>query len=327
LVAENSKLYKNHPDWILRTVDDNPIAKKTDEDESFYILDISNNEVLKHLIKVFRTLRKAGFIFFETAYIDAGFRKEEKEDSGYNEKTSVQLFRNVLSLIREEIGPGSLWLVNHAPFAPVIGFADMVKTTKCASAQWVKNDVSAMIGESYFAHYFNNIFWQNNPGTIELSSKTTNFSEEENKSLALWNAILGGTVGTSSDISALTNGEIDFFRFLEPDKRFRNAILPYWPDNDEIKIAIREYRSLRSWGILFYNDKTKPVNKTFPINDLIDENSVFVFGWELNQIFPFGEMQEISVHLQPGESRLFYLGRNNEPPPLNLSLAGKTTDG
>lgn len=327
LVDENSKIYKNHPDWVLRTTDDNPVTKKTDDDESFYILDISNHEVVKHLTKIFRALRKAGFIFFETAYLDAGFRRAVNVKNGRKEKTSVQLFRNVLSIIREEIGPGSLWLADHAPFASVIGFADMVKTTKCTSPQRVKIDVNKMIEQSYSTHYFNNIFWQNDPGTIKLSGKTANFSEQENKSLALWNAFLGGAVGTSSDIATLTNEEINFFRFLEPDKRSRNAILPNWPDRDEIKIAIREYRSLRSWGILFYNDKTKPIIKTFHVNELIDENEIFVFGWELRQIFPFGEMQEILVNLQPGESRLFYFCRNNEPPPPNITLAGKTTDG
>ena len=323
IVAEKSKIFRQHPDWLIKDFNNQPIPEEISGQEVHYALDLSNDNVLKHLSKIFKSLKKSGFIFFETAHLNAGFKNIKKANKG---KSAVQVFRNALSVIREEIGPGGLWLANHTPYAPIIGFADIVKTNNKIKRNWTDDGAGNMIQESYTSQYFNNIFWQNDPGSLHFSNNNSKFSEQEMYSLAMWNGILGGAVSTSSDITQLSNDQIDYFRFLEPNKRLRNAYFPFWPGREEIKVAVSEYRAFRSWGILFFNDKNKPVKKSFAVEDLIDETAVYVFGWKIGQTISFGELNKIIVELQPHESRLLYLSRNNAPPPPNLTIGGRISE-
>jgi hypothetical protein len=144
--------------------------------------------------------------------------------------------------------------------------------------------------------------------------------------LALWQSILGGAVGTSDEITLWNEVQLQFFRFLEPNKRQQNAFLPFWPDLDEIKVAVRVYKQQNSWGVLFFNDKNIPVAKRFNVADLIVKEAAHVFSWKPEITLPFGELTEIDIELGPHQSRLFYLSEDNEFPPENLTLGGKISD-
>jgi len=236
-------------------------------------------------------------------------------------ETNLQSFRKALGIIREEIGTGSLIMSNQTPYSASIGFADIVNTGNPAGNGWNSNGIENIIQESYFCHYFNNVLWQNYPGAVDFFND--DLTESEKISLAMWYAVLGGAVGTFSDASQLNKEQIELFRFLEPSKRFKNASLPFWPSTEEIKIAVRSYRSQKSWGILLFNDKNTTVNKKYLLSDLINDESGFVFAWKPQIPIPFGELSEITVWLKPHESRLFYVAKDNEPPPDNLTLGGK----
>jgi hypothetical protein len=183
-----------------------------------------------------------------------------------------------------------------------------------------------MIHESFYNHYFNNIYWQNHPGEISLLGKNNQFTETERISLALWQSILGGAVGTDDEMVSWNEEQLRFFRFLEPNKRQQNAFLPFWPDLDEIKVAVRVYKQQNSWGVLFFNDKNIPVAKRFFISDLIEKDTAFVFSWKPEVTMPFGSLAEIEIELGPHQSRLFYFSKENKYPPEGLTLGGKTSD-
>jgi len=325
--SENSKLFKQHPEWALKNFENKPIPQKVTSEGILYALDGSHHGFQKYLRKVFKTLRKTGFIFYETALMDWGLKDSWEIKRATPGKTSVQIYREILQLIREEIGQGSLWMADQIPYGPTIGFADIAKVSNQINAEWDSEGVKNMIQESYFTHYFNNIYWQNDPGEIDLLNANNKLSEKEIISLALWKAILGGSIGTSDDMTKWKKEQLDFFRFLEPSKRQQNAFLPFWPDPNEIKVAVRIYKQQRSWGVLFFNDKDVPVNKTFDVFSLIEEDSVYIFGWKPAISIAFGELSEIQIALEPHESRLFYFSRSNEAPPQNLTLGGRKTEG
>jgi hypothetical protein len=322
-VSENSKLFKQHPDWVLKDFENKPIPEKVTANGILYALDGSHPGFQKYLIKVFKTLRKTGFIYYETGLMDWGLKDSWKIKRATPGKTSVQIYREVLQLIREEIGQGSLWVADQAPYGPTIGYADIVKVSNETNNGWDEQGVGNMLQETYFTHYFNNIYWQNNPGNIDLLNINDQLSKNEKISLALWKAILGGSVGTSDDMTKWNNDQLDYFRFLEPNKRQQNAFLPFWPDPDEIKVAVRVYKQQRSWGVLFFNDKDVPVNKVFDIFSLIEEEPVYVFGWKTDTNIAYGELSEIKIYLEPHQSKLFYLTRENAAPHPNLTLGGK----
>ena len=323
VVSENSKVFKQYPGWLAKDYNNQPIVEDSENEDVLYALDASHPDVLKHLQKVFKSLRKSGFIFFETAYLNAAFKDSLEIKRKSPEQSSVQAFRNALYIIRKEIGAGSLVMANHTPYAPVIGFADIVKTDTDLNNNLTRNNFENIIHQSYLAHYMNNILWQNEPGDICLPPENSRLTKSEKQSLSLWCGILGGAVGSAANLTRLSKKEMNFFRFLEPNKRFQNADLPFWPGLEGIKIAVRYYRPFRSWGVLFLNDKNEPVNKKYLTDKLVGENSVYVYAWKPHPPVAFGELEEISVSLEPHESRLFYFSKNNEPPPETLTLGGR----
>lgn len=326
-VASDSKLFKQHPDWVIKNFEDEPIPRKTDGEQIFYALDGSHPGFQKYLRKVFGELRKSGFIFYETAFMDWGLVDSWNVKRAKPGKTSVEIFRDILQLIRDEIGMGSLWMMDDVPYGPAIGFADIARVSRSPQTEWNAEGFQNVIRESYFGHYFNNIFWQNNPEEIIFTNAGNYLNENEILSLALWQGILGGAVGTTENLTTLDNGQLQFFRFLEPNKRQQNAYLPFWPDDTEIKVAVRVYKQTRSWGVLFFNDKNVAVNQTFTIEDLIDKESVFVFGWYPEPRMGFGALFQINVELEPHQSRLFYFSERDEMPPEDLTLGGKISGG
>ena len=325
--SENSKLFRQHPEWALKDFENNPIPEMVTDEGVIYALDGSHPGFQRYLRKVFKSLRKFGFIFYDMALMDWGLKDSWKIKRANPGKTSVQTYREVLQLIREEIGEGSLWMADHVPYGPTIGFADIVKVADTSALGWEKAGIENMIQESYFTHYFNNIYWQNNPGNIDLLNLDNGLTETEKTSLNLWKGILGGAVGTSNDMTSWTDDQLRFFRFLEPNKRQQNAFLPFWPDPNEIKVAVRVYKQQRSWAVLFFNDKNVIVDKTFDIFSLIEEDKAYVFAWKPNPPIAFGELTEILIKLEPHESRLFYFSRENEAPAQNLTLGGKSSGG
>ncbi len=320
-VSNKSKIFKNHKEWIIKDNYNNIIPEEIHEDESFYALDITNPGVQKYISKVFKTLRKMGFIFYELTHLHYGLKDSHMVNRKVYGKSNVQIFRETCQLIRDEIGPGSIWMANQTPYAPVIGFADIVKTSSWDAAEGNTASFSDIIKESWYSYYFNNIYWQNSPGEIILSENSM-FSEDEQLSLMRWTAILGGAVGTSDDMTSWNEEQLERFRFLEPDRRPQNAYLPFWPDKSPIRVAVRTYKNKNSWGILFVNDTSIEQNQSFDLFDLIERENAYVFSWDQTKI-SFGEQDHIYISLQPGQSNLFYVCEENEAPHPLFTLAGE----
>jgi hypothetical protein len=324
MVSEKSNLFQKHSDWLIKNFQNELIIEKTEGDENFYALDPSHPGALKYLGKVFQTLRKIGFIFYELDYLEWGLKDSHLVKRAAPAKSSVQTFREAMDMIREEIGYGSLIMADKTSFGPVIGYADILKMAEPIGNRW-DDCVTDMIRESYFTQYFNNVLWQNNSGEIRLTDDNS-FTEDEKFSLALWISFLGGAVSTLDNFTEWENEQVTLFRFLEPGKLYQNAYFPFWPSTEEIKIAVRFYKRFRSWGVLFFNDKEDHIIKTYPVFDFTDEDSTYIFNWKPGFIIAFGEMEEITINLQPHQSRLFWFSKNNEPPPDDLTLGGEIPD-
>ncbi len=322
-VSDKSKLFRQHPEWIIKNYDDELIPEQTTEEGTVYSLDGSHPDVQKYLRKVFSSLRKMGFIFYETALMDLGLKDSWDIKRDKPGKTSVQYYREILEIIREEIGMGSMWMMDNVPYAPSISFADIVRISHKLNKSWDTGGVENMIQESYYSHYFNNIYWQNSADEIKLTNEDNNFSAEELESLALWQAILGGAVGVKENIINLSNRQLKMFRFLEPSKRQQNAYFPFWPDSEEIKVAVRLYKQQNAWAVLFFNDKNEPISKKYPIIDIIDKESAFVYLWSPEVNLSFGELAEITIELRPHHSRLFFISEKDEAPPEDFTLGGR----
>lgn len=326
VVEEDSKIFKNHPNWIIRDLEGNPIQQDDFRKTRLYALDGSHPDVQRYIGRVFRTFRKMGFTFFKTAYLGLGLKDSFNIRRYDRDKTSVQILVEVLRIIRDEIGAGAYWMASNSPFAPCIGLIDGMRISSNVDAAWTENGIGNMFEESYDCQYFNNVYWQNDPDTVFLRDVNNQLTSTEKTSIALWNGILGGTVNTSDRFSTLTEEQLNMWRFLQPQDRPQAATLPLWGYDNTARVAVRRYKSERAWGVLIVNDKPEAIKKTYRIIDLTGEASCWMFRWSPGASIALGKLETIEITLEPHESILIYAAESNDPPRTDLSISGVKLD-
>ncbi len=320
---EKSRIFRNHSHWILKDYEGNPIVRGEDSEGKLYALDGSNDDVKEYLAKVFRTFRKMGFTYYELDYLEWGLQDANEVQRTKKGKSSVQVLREVMDIIREEIGAGSFITANHAPYSPLIGYVDAMRIGKDQLWKWDNQITGQNIQESYNTQYFNNVFWQNDPDVVFLRNYKSAYSEDEQKSLALWAGFLGGAVGISDNFKIMENDKLQMWRFLEPSKRPQSAVLPFWGLNVKNKVALRVFKKEKTWAVLIFNDSDQPVAETYQISDLTGKTEAWVFAWEPGFSLGLGKGTRISVNLAAHESKLYFISDEKENPSLDLTLSGK----
>ena len=118
-----SRVFRDHPGWFVKGPDGNPLVAKgwsAPPDHLWATLDTTQDAVLEHLGKIFRTFREWGYTYFKMdglgfALVD-GARADPKA-------TSVSAFRKGLQAIREAV-PDSFLLACSQHFLPCVGLVD-----------------------------------------------------------------------------------------------------------------------------------------------------------------------------------------------------------
>jgi hypothetical protein len=322
-VHEKSRIFRNHPHWILKDLEGVPIVMEEDSEGKLYALDGSHEDVKDHLAKVFKNLSKMGFTYFELDYLEWGLKDSSEVQRAKKGKSSVQVFRAVMEIIREEIGAGSFITANKTPFSPLIGYVDAVRIDRDQSWKWDKQITGHILQESYNTQYFNNVFWQNDPDVVFLRDYKNEYTKEEQKSLALWNGFMGGAIGISDNFKIMESDKLQLWRFLEPPKRPQSAILPFWGSKMINKVAIRKIKKENAWALLILNDTDQTVSETYSVSELIGTKEAWVFYWEPGFSLGLGKTSRVSTILSSHESKIYYLSEEKENPSLNMTIGGR----
>ncbi len=323
VVHEKSKVFRNHPRWILKDYHDDPIEMGEDSDGKLYALDGTHEDVKDYIGKVFRNFRKMGFTYYELDYLEWGLKDSSEVQHSKKGKSSVQILRAIMEIIREEIGAGSFITANKTPYSPMIGYVDAVRIDRDHNWKWDDETTGHILAESYNTQYFNNVFWQNDPDVIFLRNYKSEYTNDEQKSLALWAGFTGGAIGISDSFKTMENEKLQLWRFLEPNKRPQSAILPFWGAGIKNKVAIRKLKREKAWAVLILNDTSSPVSETYQMYDLIGAKEAWVFVWEPGFSLGLGKGNRLSVILGSHESKLYFISEEKENPALNLTISGQ----
>jgi len=336
MVSSVSKLFKEHPDWILKDLDGNMIieskGRPTIDNRSLYeerfFLDTSHPDAFEYLRNCFRTFRKWGVKYYKTDFMEWGLKDSTKVKRHTPGKTSVQYYVDVCKMIREEIGDDSYWLGCIAPFAPMIGFVDGMRVAYDTGNTWGKNDnIQNMFQETIATHYFNTTFWQNDPDVAFFRSDpaTMPLNDEEILSLALWIGMLGGVVATSDRIHKLHKERLDLLRFIIPDNEPITAKFPFWDEDRKIIISVRDYKN-GTLAVLFINSDTETTSAEVPIHKLTRNENGYCFNWGHNKCESIGLKNSIAVTLNGHCSQLIFINNKDVAPDRGMNLAGNIID-
>ncbi len=275
MVGNRSRLYREHPDWVLYDLDGNPIRPWiTDnepkpwgyQDEEYYCLDTSHPDAMAYMRHVFMTLREWGATMFKTDFMLWGLQDSSRVKRHTPGKTSVEYFRDLLQMIRESIGEESYWLGCIAPFIPFVGYADGMRIAGDVGSAWngefgPQNMMKCLVGNNYTNHNY----YQTDPDAVMLRDFQIRLSEREIISLALLAAVSGSCIYTSDPLHKIAEDRVELFRFIEPDGRNK----PYLPFLEQERPEIVMVHRRESKGLVFILNKTERVLKeTYGMDEL-----------------------------------------------------------
>lgn len=286
IVANQSKLCKDHPDWLLHDTDGNFVTeiKSYNEpkvwgnvDTNYYVLDTSHPEALAYIKEVFETLKNWGFSLYKTDFMFWNMHDTSKVQRFDSSMTSVEIFRNTLKTIREAIGEDSYLLGCIAPFLPFIGYADGMRIAGDVGAQWAGDyGPINMIRELVADNYFNNIYWQNDPDSVLLRDFDIFLKPHEIRSLALFQALSGGAVTTSDPVHMIAKDRVNLLRFIMPKKR----VFPEFPYLTQSRDDVVLTHKLKHGNLLYaFNPTDKPLSVAYYFEELFEEKEWCVFKY------------------------------------------------
>jgi alpha-galactosidase len=329
MVGNHSKLFREHPEWVLRN-NDGTMAHMIEfysedrlwgaMDEEYYLLDTSNPEVMDYLRNVFRTFRQMGITFFKTDFMFWGNKPSHAVQRHIPGKRSAEYQRELYEMIRQEIGPEAFWLGCISNYAPMIGFVDAMRISWDIGANWsyARNFLQEVHGQQYF----NNIWWQNDPDAIILRSEFNHMTTDELESLAFFMGMLGGVVNTSDLFHAIPERNLKIFRMLEPAEEKKTATFPFIENPGKIDVMVRELKDDQGWAVLFFNREETSTTEVFSVHDILGIPEATCFGWDVEKIENMGVQKDIIIRLRPRQSQLFYLSRDGHSPD-DINFAGK----
>jgi alpha-galactosidase len=140
MVSSNSLLSKNHPDWLLRDENGNPLSAGITWSGKPFELDVTHPEVLEWLDQLSRRVCGWGYRYLKLdfLYIGAAIGKR------YKEMPREVAYRNALQVIREAAGDAYI-LACGAPIIPSLGLCDGIRVGPDVSPYWLNTPMTVWL--------------------------------------------------------------------------------------------------------------------------------------------------------------------------------------
>ena len=312
MVGDESKIFKEHPDWMLKQKDGSYVRRWKQYNEpkvggyrdcDYFVLDTSHPGAMDYLKGVFTTLRKWGYTLYKTDFMLWPMIDSSEVRRFRPGKTSFEYYRETLKMIRSCIGVESAWLGCISPFLPSIGYMDMMRIGGDVGAQWEKqgfgptNMIREIIGDSYFNH----VYWTNDPDATMLRDFHIHLKPAEIESLALLQAVSGGLITTSDPIHLIAEDRMELLEFIVP-KGLYDPILPCLEEDSSIIIILQKLN--QGWLAFFMNPTEQAIIYPCEWEKWIGNISLFARK-------RYGESSALKdipyVKIMPHESSLYFI--------------------
>jgi len=212
MVGNRSRLFAEHPDWVVRSrKDGRPLAPMTfhgefrwhKRSEEYYVLDITHPDAAAYMRGVFRTwARDWGCGYFKSDFMHLGSIYGADEAVWHEpDLTRIEIWMRMIRLIREEIGDAFL-LCCGAPLWAPIGYADAMRIGRDVGVSWSGHySAQSLLRDQTARNFANGILWQSDPDCILLRERFHELSDDQIDSLIHFAGLAGGIVMTSDQLA------------------------------------------------------------------------------------------------------------------------------
>ena len=225
MVGNRSRLYREHPDWVVQDRDTGgPLAQMRfygefrwhKRSEEYYILDITHPEAEAYIRRVFRTwVRDWGAGYFKTDFMLFGAEYGPDRAVWHRPgRSRIAIWRQMAALIRDEIGE-ALWLGCGCPLWASVGYVDAIRIGRDIGVSW-RGEYSAesLLRDQLTRNHAAGILWQADPDCILLRDRFHELNDEQVRSLALFAGLSGGVLMTSDKLDELPPERAQLFAEL-----------------------------------------------------------------------------------------------------------------
>ncbi|MBR5088784.1 MAG: alpha-galactosidase [Ruminiclostridium sp.] len=203
--VEKSDIYRDHPDWLLRDENGEPVRAGSNWGGS-YALDIYNEEFRAYLREVFRTVvDEWGFSLLKLDFLYAACILPRRD------KTRGMVMSDGMDLLRECVGMAKI-LGCGVPLASAFGKVEYCRIGTDVTPEWdgkaymqvlhrERPSTKLSILNTVFRRQLNGRAFVNDPDVYMLRDTDTSMSKEQRRALAEINALCGGVLFTSDDMA------------------------------------------------------------------------------------------------------------------------------
>ena len=230
----NSKLYKEHPDWLIRNEKGRPIKGGISwyPISTYYVLDVLKPEVQDYLRKVFDTvLNDWNFDMVKLDFLYAQCQIPRQN------KSRGQIMCEAMDFLRSCVG-NKLILGCGVPLGPAFGKVDFCRIGCDVRLNWGENFIDRMIcrespstvstlNNTIFRRHLNGRAFVNDPDVFYLRDYNIKMNDEQKTIVADVNKLFGGVLFVSDRVSTYNETKLDTLRDIFKD--------------DEIEIIEAEY--------------------------------------------------------------------------------------
>lgn len=211
MVGNRSRLFAEHPDWVVRArTDGRPLAPMKfygefrwhKRSEEYYVLDVTHPQAAAYIREVFRTWRREwGVGYFKTDFMHLGSLYGPREAVWHQPGLSrIAIWMRMARLIREEIGD-AFWLGCGSPIFAPVGLVDAMRIGRDIGVSWTGHySAQSLLRDQTARNFANGILWQADPDCILLRDRFHDLDDEQVRSLAIFAGLAGGVLMTSDHL-------------------------------------------------------------------------------------------------------------------------------
>ncbi|MDT8381567.1 MAG: alpha-galactosidase [Brevefilum sp.] len=316
LVGNRSKLFKQHPDWVVKEAETGrPFAcmkfygefRWHKRSEEYYLLDITYPPAAQYLQHVLKTWHDEwGVDYFKTDFLylvaDNGPDKVTHHQAGL---TRIEYWRRGCELIRDAVG--SAFLAGcGVPLWAGVGIFDSVRIGNDMGVDWVSAETpKSPLVSIPNRNFINGVLYQTDPDCVLLRNEFHNFSEIEINALLTLAGLTGGTLMTSDYLPDVSSQLLERFKYLASLDEKPGCFINLGDPHDLLIVQIRqEEKSGDIEHLFFLNGAETQLNRLIPLKNLGLNQDLTLMCVDTNEKLKLLQ-ENFELHLDPHESRWF----------------------
>ena len=271
-VAANSKLAKEHRDWLIKDRRGRPVYGGHNWDSDLYGLDTSHPDAREWLREVFTTIvHDWGFRNLKLDFLVSAALTGRRHDPSV---TRTQALRDGLALIREIVGDDVFILGCGCSLLSAVGIVDAMRIGPDTAPYWPPHAIDApkepaerhaqpqlegAIRNTLTRAWMQPALWTNDPDCLLVRDELTELTLSEIQMFASAVGLTGGMVLDSDRLSQLSLERLGIISRLLPPMPERALPTNYFGFGIPERVAVHIVRPWGQWLLvgLFNGDETE----------------------------------------------------------------------